>query len=188
MEGGRVEKKKCIDRAVPLKENTATYLQSSAQHMLSHNNTGNPVLDANMQGNQKREGKKEMGRGGGRPTKNQTSGTDDKSRKKIRCRQLCLSRNKPKKTKKNRQAHKEAVLSNAREVPGANVCSSASSLCLECADWPLVPFTLTLRSAHRLVQITAHIPSGPACTAVLIREMGERELELVYFVLPVSVY
>lgn len=100
MEGGRVEKKKCIDRAVPLKENTATYLQSSAQHMLSHNNTGNPVLDANMQGNQKREGKKEMGRGGGRPTKNQTSGTDDKSRKKIRCRQLCLSRNKPKKKKK----------------------------------------------------------------------------------------
>jgi len=80
------------------------------------------------------------------------------------------------------------MLSNAREVPGANVCSSASFLCLECADWPLVPFALTLRSAHRLAQITAHIPSGPACTAGLIREMGERELELVYFVLPVSVY
>jgi len=26
MEGGRVEKNKCIDGAVPLKENTATYL------------------------------------------------------------------------------------------------------------------------------------------------------------------
>lgn len=82
--------------------------------MLSHNNTGNPVLDANMQGNQKREGKKEMGRGGGRPTKNQTSGTDDKSRKKIRCRQLCLSRNKPKKKKKQAGSQRGSAIKRAR--------------------------------------------------------------------------
>lgn len=78
------------------------------------------------------------------------------------------------------------MLSNAREMPGANVCSSASSLCLECADWPLVPFALTLRSAQRLAQITAHTPPGPECMAVLIREMGEREL--ASFFCPSGVY
>lgn len=155
--------------------------------MLSHNNTGNPVLDANMQGNQKREGKKRDG-GEGPPKIRQVELMIKAGRRLDADSCVWAVTNQKKNQKKNRQAHKEAVLSNAREVPGANVCSSASSLCLECADWPLVPFTLTLRSAHRLAQITAHIPSGPACTAVLIREMGERELELVYFVLPVSVY
>lgn len=58
----------------------------------SHNKRDNLVLDVNMQGNLKR-GKKRK-KDGRRPTENQTSGIDDKSRKKIRCRQLCLSRKK----------------------------------------------------------------------------------------------